>query len=140
MEHHEDNVANGAVSSDDEDPLEEEEAKLRSIHFLKRGDSDVQDGEKIDVSSRRYDEMGSFLSRSERSITLPDEPPTPEELAERRVQIKEEVDDVHNVDPMSPEEAENYYMTEADFRRVDIEVELTQMRYEKAKKVSFVFL
>lgn len=144
MDRREDNLAN-AVSSDDEDPLEEEDERIRSIHFLKRGESSASnakgDGgggegdEKVNVT--RYDEMGSFLSRSQRSLDMPDPLPSEEELAERRVKIKEQVeaDSVHDVDPMSPEEAEAYYMTDADFRRVDVDVELTTIRYEKAQKV-----
>lgn len=134
MERNEDNLAN-VVSSDDEDPLDEGEDKLRSIHFLKQKDSGGEDGEGKKVDVERYDEMSSFLSRSERTLSFPDLPPTEEELAARRVRVKEDVDEVHDVEPMSTEEARAYYMTDEDFRRVDIDVELTTMRWEKAKKV-----
>lgn len=134
MDRHEENVAN-AVTSDDEDPLEEDEAKLRSIHFLKQEKGTDSGDEEGKVNVSRYDEMGSFLTRSERSMNLPDTPPSEEELATRKVHIREEAVNVYDVDPMSEEEAQAYYMTDADFRRVDVDVELTQMRYEKAKKV-----
>ena len=130
------------VSSDDEDEFEEGEAKLRSIHFLHQkkesslgGDDDNDD--KVTVSSQRYDEMGSFLSRSQRSLDMPDPAPSAEELAARKVVVQEEPHAVHDVEPMSQEEAKAYYMGEEDFRRVDIDVELTTMRWEKAQKVSF---
>lgn len=135
MERNEENLAN-AASSDDEDPLDEGEDKLRSIHFLKQKESDGEDGEGKKVDVKRYDEMGSFLSRSERTLSLPDLPPSEEELAARRVRVKEDADEVHDdAEPMSVEEKRAYYMTDADFRRVDIDVELTTMRWEKAKKV-----
>ena len=137
MEKHEDNLGN-AVSSDDEDPLEEHEAKLRSIQFLKQRESSAEDGEGQKADVKRYDEMGSFLSRSQRSIELPDKPPSAEEMANRRVQIKEDAEKVHAVEPMSMEEARAYYMGEEDFRRVDIDVELTTMRWEKAQKVGLL--
>jgi len=132
---------------DDDDALEEGEAKLRSIHFLHQkkesslggdndGDGDVDnDGERTDVSSRRYDEMASFLTRSQRSIEMPDPKPTEEELEQRRVQVQEEPREVHESEPMSAEEVKAYYMGDEDFRRVDVDVELTTMRWEKAQKV-----
>lgn len=147
MERNEDNLANNnaAVSSDDEDdPLDEGEARLRSIKFLKQNkgssaddddDDDNNNGEEKHV--KRYDEMSSFLSRSERTLSLPDMPPSEEELAQRRVKIVEQAKEVHNVEPMSAEEARAYYMNDEDFRRVDIDVELTTMRWEKAQKVGF---
>ena len=70
MEKHEDNLGN-AVSSDDEDPLEEHEAKLRSIQFLKQRESSAEDGEGQKADVKRYDEMGSsFLVRNEVSNCL----------------------------------------------------------------------
>ena len=141
MERNEDNLANHAVSSDDDDQIDEGEARLRSIKFLKQNkessaddDDNTGGGEK---HVKRYDEMSSFLTRSERTLSLPDLPPTEEELAHRRVKIKEEAEKVHNVEPMSAEEARAYYMNDEDFRRVDIDVELTTMRWEKAQKVGF---
>lgn len=117
MERNEENLAN-APSDDEEDPLDEGEAKLRSIHFLRQKESSAEDeeGQKVDV--KRYDEMTSFLSRSERTITLPDLPPTEEELANRRVRVMEDADEVHDVERMSSEELKLYFMTDEDFRRI----------------------
>mmetsp|Transcript_13552 Transcript_13552/g.25865 ORF Transcript_13552/g.25865 Transcript_13552/m.25865 type:complete len:385 (+) Transcript_13552:328-1482(+) len=135
------------VSSDDDeddDALEEGEAKLRSIHFLHQKkesslgqDDDDNDGaeERIDVSSQRYDEMASFLTRSQRSLEMPDPQPSQEELEQRRVHVQEEPLAIHEEkEPLSAEEVKAYYMGEEDFRRVDVDVELTTMRWEKAQK------
>jgi hypothetical protein len=132
-------------TDDEDDEIDEADAKLRSIHFLKRNEEfsnhedyteDDNVGPSTEIKPNRYDEMGSFLSRSQRSLEMPDTPPTAEELATRKVTVKEEATAIHNVDPMSIAESKAYYMGEEDFRRVDIDVELTTMRYEKAIKVS----
>ena len=137
MEPHEDNRL--AWSSDDDDDVAD--AKLRSIHFLKRNEefsNHDDDGEnnKAPVQPHRYDEMGSFLTRSQRSVSHPDMPPTPEEAAQRKVQIKDSVvDEIHQMEPLTADETAAYFMGEEDFRRIDISVELTTMRWEKAVKV-----
>ena len=137
MEPHEDNRL--AWSSDDDDDVAD--AKLRSIHFLKRNEefsNHDDDGEnnKAPVQPHRYDEMGSFLTRSQRSVSHPDMPPTPEEAAQRKVQIKDGVvDEIHQMEPLTADETAAYFMGEEDFRRIDINVELTTMRWEKAVKV-----
>lgn len=136
------------VSSDDDDEGDDDgDAKLRSIHFLhsKRessggGGEDEGDGPEgggVDAASMRYDEMASFLTRSQRSLDMPDPEPTEEELADRRVQVKDEPEAVYEEpEPLSESESKAYYMGEEDFRRVDVDVELTTMRWEKAQKVS----
>jgi hypothetical protein len=134
MKRTEDNLANAVVSSDDdEDDMGEDEMKLRSIKNLRRGDSE---DEGATASLRRYDEYGSFLTRSTRSEEFPDIPPTPEEWAARKVRIDEDLGSVHEESKeLSKDEADAYFMTDEDFRRVDVDMELTQLRYEQAQKV-----
>eukprot|EP00527_Entomoneis_sp_CCMP2396_P007063 CAMPEP_0198140436 /NCGR_PEP_ID=MMETSP1443-20131203/3584_1 /TAXON_ID=186043 /ORGANISM="Entomoneis sp., Strain CCMP2396" /LENGTH=335 /DNA_ID=CAMNT_0043802843 /DNA_START=361 /DNA_END=1368 /DNA_ORIENTATION=+ len=123
----EENIINGGGdddSSDDDDP----DAKLKSIHNLKNG-SDRRE------SLDRYNEMASYTNRSERSHVVPDVTPSKEELEKRKVRIDEEVTIVQNTaEEFTQSEKESYYMQEADFRRCDVDVELTTFRWEKARK------
>jgi hypothetical protein len=132
MKRTEENLA--VVSSDDEDEMGEDEMKLRSIKNLRCGDS----GDPVEAGSlRRYDEYSSFLTRSTRSEEFPDIPPTKEELEERKVRIDDDPHSVHEESKeLTVDEADAYFMTDEDFRRVDVDMELTQLRYEQSQKVS----
>lgn len=123
-------------NGDDEkidDSSTDPDAALKSIKNMQRESASDLKGSV--GSFDRYDELDSYSKRSIRSHSQPDIAPTKAELAKRKVRIDEQVTIVQdNAEEITAVEKKNYYMQEEDFRRCDIDVELTTFRWEKAKK------
>lgn len=118
---------NRKIENAEEDSGSEEDDRveaLANIHNYR--------GTNSSSSFRRYDEMGSFLTRSERSIQHPDEIPSKDEEAKRKVHFRDgsSLFKVHFLDRVSETDARFYYMTDVDFTRVDRDIDVTTFRWE----------
>lgn len=88
------------------------------------------------ASIRRNTSWTSFLTRSERAAEHPDTPPSPKELAHRKVQFTDENEiRVMELDPpLTNSEKASTYMNGDDQDRMGMDVKMTLMRWDNHEK------
>jgi hypothetical protein len=103
-------------------------------------DGDVPEMQKISSNRntpgnipRNYS-YSSFLTRSERHRLEGKDPPlTPQEAAKRKVKFPdndEELETIHEVEPVADEEKKSYWLDGSDFDRFDNDVKITVFRWK----------
>lgn len=126
MTHNEEDIPLDEQGDDDSD-IDDEHEKMSHIRNL-RNDNHVNTSSS---SLRRYDEFASFMTRSERNLHNPDQPPSEEEKRKRKVQFKEDdLEKIYPIEPLTESERENYYMQPEDFISCDRDTDITAFRWE----------
>jgi hypothetical protein len=106
---------------DDDESSDDEDAHLKKLRPAQH-------------SIRRNDSFTSFLSRSERNIILgKDKPPPSSEASKRRIQFRDALEDVKEIEKIQDEFKEHYWMTDTDFDRIETDVKMTQFRWQNSK-------
>jgi hypothetical protein len=87
------------------------------------------------ASIHRCNSWTSFLTRSERHRECPEEPPRPEEMAQRKVQFRddpglEEVRVLELDPPLTGAEKNQCHLSDTDNDRMQMEVKMTFMRWD----------
>ena len=95
-------------------------------------------------SIRRSNSWTSFLTRSERHREQAEEPPTQQEVAARKVRFRDdpELEEVRFLEldpPLTPAEKKSYHSSSDDNDRMEMEVQMTFMRWDNHKdgKIEF---
>ena len=126
----------------DEDEMEKEKVEEQDDDSDDDDDDSVSSLQKIGKKSAKSGDIPrnpswlSFVSRSERNHLLGKEkPPSAEEVRSRKVKFADEpqLETLHEVDQVSPEDKPNYWMNSDDFDRLDNEVKLMKFRWENHK-------
>lgn len=101
--------------------------KSSANKFLSERGTDV-------TSIRRSNSFTSFLTRSERHREKPDAEPSPQEVAKRKVQFRDESENqflsMELNPPMSSSEKKSCHLTDDDNERMKLEVQMTLMRWD----------
>jgi hypothetical protein len=88
------------------------------------------------TSIRRSNSWTSFLTRSERFHEKPDVPPSPQEMAKRKVQFRDDTElaairIMEQLEPpLSDTEKDSYYMTNDDMDRTKVDIKMALMRWD----------
>lgn len=131
---------NGKVSEDDDFFVADisDKGVIEPSSSDDEEDGDVPEMQKISSNkpgtiSRNYS-YSSFLTRSERHRLEGKDPPlSPQEAAKRKVKFpdnEQELETVHEVEPVADEEKKDYWLNGSDFDRFDNDVKVTMFRWK----------
>jgi hypothetical protein len=90
---------------------------------------------------KRNESYNNFLTRSQRlQILGKDKPPSPDEVSKRKVRFQEEdMEIVHEIPQVDPQDKEKIWLSNSDFDRQENEIKLTCFRWENHVKGSIPF-
>lgn len=110
--------------------------------FKSSANANANHGE--NTSIRRNNSWTSYLTRSERHREQTEEPLTPAEVAKRKVQFRDdhELAEVRIMEldpPLTPSEKKSYHLSDSDNDRMEMEVQMTLMRWHNHKEGQIEF-